>query len=385
MERQEALPKTKLIFERYGEVLNLNTDEVLFQQSDPSDAVYLIVEGGLTVQLNVKGKATPILLNYAMPGEIVGELGAVSGSPRTATLQANQPTTLLRLSMEQCQTLLAETSALAQLLMDAARDHLVFADETRANLGETYHQMQEHLIETEGKKEQLQQVIEMRDELTSMLIHDLRNPLGIIETGLELIAPMGTEVSEKETYKTVISLTQGATKRLRRLIDALLDIVKIEAGKLPLTINTINLSLMLQTLLEEQKPLADNHYATLVSQFPPELIIQGDAELLYRAIVNLVDNAIKFSPINGEIHINGELTETGWVVVSVIDQGPGVPEGERQSVFDRFTASKGGTGLGLTFSKMAIEAHGGQIWVEPGPENRGSVFRFQIPVTPRNH
>jgi signal transduction histidine kinase len=115
-------------------------------------------------------------------------------------------------------------------------------------------------------------------------------------------------------------------------------------------------------------------------------MIIADQGKTSRVLTNLVDNALKFTPTGEQVSITAELSPDGdMMIVKVIDRGPGVPEAYRDKIFDRFTqipkqlGRKRGTGLGLTFCRLAVEAHGGRIWVEPRPEG-GSIFIFSMPV-----
>ena len=110
----------------------------------------------------------------------------------------------------------------------------------------------------------------------------------------------------------------------------------------------------------------------------------ADGEILQRVLVNLLDNALKFTPSGGQVWVEGR-PEDAVVELSVVDTGPGIPPEERERVFEKFTQVRGhemarkGSGLGLTFCQMAVEAQGGRIWIEDGPQGRGSCFTFTIP------
>jgi signal transduction histidine kinase len=157
-------------------------------------------------------------------------------------------------------------------------------------------------------------------------------------------------------------------------------------------IANVDLVELAQEVVDQLAPRAPRH--SLRTSFPPNFpVIQGDADKLRRALFNLVENAVKYSPNGGEILVVGEapstgpFSESGWVVVRVIDHGIGIPPGEEEHIFERFhradtrlSRSTTGFGLGLYITRSIIEAHGGRIWAESPGQGRGSVFSLTLPV-----
>jgi signal transduction histidine kinase len=152
----------------------------------------------------------------------------------------------------------------------------------------------------------------------------------------------------------------------------------------------VDLVELAQEVVDQLSPRAPRH--SLRTSFPPNFpLVQGDADKLRRALFNLVENAVKYSPSGGEVLVVGELLRTGggeqWVLVRVIDQGIGIPPGEEERIFERFhradtrlSRTTAGVGLGLYITRSIVEAHGGRIWAESSGLGRGSIFSLTLPV-----
>ncbi|MBN2007384.1 MAG: cyclic nucleotide-binding domain-containing protein [Anaerolineae bacterium] len=390
MFHQMIPPEIQEVIKTCGETISLQSGETLFRQGDSSDAVYLVLVGKLSVQTQEKTNIPSVLLNYIMPGELAGEIGAITGWVRTATLVADRPTTLVRLSQKQLQEVLRKAPTLAKLIMSTTSSHLVSADAERANLGRSYQQMRMRVCTLDEEKEQLLELLRLREEMEAMLVHDLRNPINVLQTGLTLLAPIAQETEDQETARTIIELMEGSLKRMLHLTDMLLDITQMEAGKANLCLTEFNMTALLSTLLNEQTPQFKEKNITLVGEFPLEMMLIADRDVLARVLVNLLDNAFKFTPDGGRVILGAALNNEHWIEVTISDSGPGIPPEERERVFEKFTQLKSvdrpprrrGSGLGLTFCRMAIEAHGGRIWIESGPNDIGSTFKFKLPCAP---
>ena len=223
---------------------------------------------------------------------------------------------------------------------------------------------------------------QLRADLTSMIFHDLRSPLGNIISSLEV---MKTSIEEDyELLAPVISVAQRSSRRLSRLIDSLLDIGLLEKGKAVLFKTFIPLYVLLGEAVEEVIPTAEAKGHTLSIEDEKEIPkLEIDVDMIRRVLINLVENAVKFTPSGGKISI--AIEDLGdRVQVRVKDTGAGIDPADQPRIFDKFARveRKGrtkGLGLGLAFCRLAIEAHGGEIWVESEPDH-GSTFFFTLPV-----
>jgi signal transduction histidine kinase len=223
----------------------------------------------------------------------------------------------------------------------------------------------------------------MQSSFVSIVSHELQTPVSIIKGYAGTLARPDGPWS-RDTVIRVAHTIEEECDRLYRLISDLLDISRIQAGRVAMTIGDVDLPELAETLAERSRPRAPAHQ--FATDFPPEFpIIRGDREKLRQALGNLIDNAIKYSPAGGTITLGGRI-EGERVVVFVRDQGIGIPRDEHHRVFDRFhrvdtslSRSTQGVGLGLYICQVIVEAHGGQIWVESAGTGQGSTFFIRLP------
>ncbi|MBI3761814.1 MAG: GAF domain-containing protein [Chloroflexi bacterium] len=237
-----------------------------------------------------------------------------------------------------------------------------------------------------------------REDLSNMIVHDLRSPLTAILGSVELIREYLPPFDDQTIIMQALEVSSRSTKKLLNLVNSLLDISRMETGDVSLNRRVTQLQALVQDVLADLGPLADEQGIKLLARVPtgiPSLSI--DDEKVGRIFTNLIDNALKFTPPGGEVIIeaqiegdhppNGDLPPSGgnFVTCQVADSGPGIPDDYRDRIFESFVQVPGqsgrrkGTGLGLAFCKLAVEAHGGRIWVSSRPEG-GSVFNFTLPV-----
>ncbi|MFZ4437335.1 MAG: hybrid sensor histidine kinase/response regulator [Syntrophales bacterium] len=229
--------------------------------------------------------------------------------------------------------------------------------------------------------DKLRELETLRDSLVHMIVHDMRSPLSLILGNLELVE---METVPKEAADC-INRALSSTKALLQMVSTLLDISKMEAGEITLDVSAVDIKELASETIRMVEPVKGRRKLTLTS---PKAIgeIQGDADLIRRLLQNLIGNALKFTnKETGTIAVRIESAEEEKVRVSVVDNGPGIPLEYRDKVFDKFcqvAARKQGqvhsTGLGLTFCKLAVEAHGGRIGLE-SKLGKGSTFWFELP------
>jgi signal transduction histidine kinase len=238
--------------------------------------------------------------------------------------------------------------------------------------------------------QQLHAAESLRDDLTHMIVHDLRTPLTALLNGVRLIKFVG-ELNEKQQDVFHLSVRSGNT--LLKMINDLLDVSKMESGPLPLEYAHVSTITLLNNAMQQVQALATSKGLTLTSEVAPGLpAFLADEDKMLRTLVNLLSNAIKFTPQGGFISLSARLAEDEQgIVFAVSDTGEGIPQSELEHVFDKFaqvetriSGRKMSTGLGLTFCKLTVEAHGGRIWIE-SEVGKGSTFLFCIPIEPRTH
>lgn len=174
------------LFQEHGAEEILEAGQVLFLQGAASDAVYYVVSGSLDVYAGYGGDH-PVLLNHVELGHLVGELGAITQSPRSATLVATTRVVLSRISTEHFRGLLANALSLVETMLSSTRGYVISADTARIDLGNTFQQVQKRVNVLGEEKKQLEELLRLRDELESMVVHDLRNPLNTVTLVLDLL------------------------------------------------------------------------------------------------------------------------------------------------------------------------------------------------------
>lgn len=222
-----------------------------------------------------------------------------------------------------------------------------------------------------------QQALEaQRENLIHMMVHDMRSPLSGMLGYLSLLEMFSSAWPPK--HQTYLQRCQESTDALIKMISTILDIHKMESGEMPLNRTSVDLKAIAAKAAETLGGMALNNAVEIRCETPVEL--EADGDMLLRLIENLLGNALKFSPDGAPIVI--QLTQSDTQVrVGIIDQGPGVPAEMHSRIFDKFgqvEARKHSTGLGLTFCKLAVEAHKGQIGVE-STVGEGSTFWFTLP------
>jgi signal transduction histidine kinase len=238
--------------------------------------------------------------------------------------------------------------------------------------------------EIEEKGRQLEIAGKHKSEFLANMSHELRTPLNAILGYTQLILDkIYGDVPEK--IREVLERLEKNGVHLLGLINNVLDLSKIEAGRLSLSLNDYSMEEVVQTVFTAVESLAAEKNLALKVTVPRSLTAgRGDGQRIAQVLLNLVGNAIKFTE-EGEVRVD-VTTSNGNFLVSVSDTGPGLSEADQQKIFEEFnqadnssTRKKGGTGLGLSIARRITEMHGGQIWVESSL-GKGSTFRFTVPV-----
>lgn len=224
------------------------------------------------------------------------------------------------------------------------------------------------------QRDHLQRLELQKEQFVAYLVHDFKNPVNAIDLHAQAIARNAADAARVKSGATKI---KDETRALLRMITNLLDISKGDAGSLAPVRSPIDARELMQSAIEELSVRATSAGIRLESEVSAT-VINADSDLMRRVLANLIDNAIRHSPEDGEIRVVAE-EKADCVEMSVRDSGRGVPEAQREAAFERFQSTGDNTnrGLGLAFCKIAVEAHGGKIWIEDG--SPGAVFRVRIP------
>ena len=240
-----------------------------------------------------------------------------------------------------------------------------------------------------AKNAELKELEKIRDGLVHMIVHDLRNPIGAISASLQLL--LGEKLNLIAPQQERIQQSLYFCQDLNRMIQTLLDINKIEEGKLQLKRQMTNVVELIEESLRRFHPTVEQRKISLCLSRTEDIpLVPIDQEIIKRVIVNLVDNAIRYTAKEGKVEVTANFSpERGGLCLSVRDNGIGLPKEYHQKIFDKFEQVQlkkdgyrgGSSGLGLTFCKMAVESHGGKIWVESEGLSKGCTFHILIPAS----
>jgi signal transduction histidine kinase len=237
---------------------------------------------------------------------------------------------------------------------------------------EVYARIQTHLL--------LHRLEKLRLDLTHMVVHDLRNPLTVICYFLDLLEMDEGQNLSASARKLVPSVRRCA-EELRNMISSILDVSKMEAGEMALHRELCDLNVLIRDVVDSTQPLPDDRSVTF-EDAGSVLTVRVDSGLIRRVFQNLLSNALKYTPMGGVVRIvaHANLAE---IRVAITDMGRGIAPEYHQQIFEKFGQvevgnNRQGTGLGLTFCKMAVEAHGGHIGVE-SEVGKGSTFWITLP------
>jgi signal transduction histidine kinase len=230
-----------------------------------------------------------------------------------------------------------------------------------------------------------QDAITARDDVLGTVAHDLGNPLSVISIVCRSLLNKGPDAFGADT-RELIEGTYESSVRMGRLIDDLLDVSRIDAVGLQLHQEPLDPRAFLHSVANRVRPLAENKRISLNVQLDGDLPwISADGDRLAQVMWNLLGNAMKFTPEDGSVRITGA-HDADSLRISVIDNGPGIPDEIRRTLFDRFARGRGkrrGVGLGLAISKGIVEAHGGRIWAD-SRVGEGCAIHFTLPASSRS-
>ena len=226
---------------------------------------------------------------------------------------------------------------------------------------------------------------DLRNDLMSMVYHDLRAPLANVISSLDMLSGLIND-GDDEDVQSIMKVAFHSTTRIERMINTLLDINRLESGQEIVNQRAVDMASLVADAIKEIEQLTDSRNQKLIVQLPKEEKLAPvwiDGEMILRVLINMLENAAKFSPAEGQITIHAHAEDT-WIEVCVQDTGPAIPVSEQERIFNKFTRLRGksklsGLGIGLAFCRLAIEGHGGRIWVE-SKKDKGNTFFFTLPV-----
>ena len=367
----------------------LDAAECRILRLDPrSGALRLLEESGVeTVYLAEEGGAIEHVLRHEAPWY---DDEGLSEKTRETLLWSRPPEALATLPLF-CGTVLFGCVLVAvhirrrfspddRLLLQAVADAFALALQ-RAELQRQLDEERMRRIDLERRQRSGE---ESSSQLMSLVAHEIRTPLTAIKAYTETL--IGTLSDPHTPRQRFLSIINDECDRLSRLVADILDLSRLEAGQRPLRLARVDVANLARDVIESLGPLAHARQIEVTVESEPEaLVVEADSDLLRRLFVNLVSNAVKFSPPQGRARILARAGGDEWTGV-VEDHGPGISPEDMPHVFERFfrgqrAAEKPteGTGLGLAISRGIVELHGGRMWVE-SPAEGGSRFCFTLPM-----
>ncbi len=288
-------------------------------------------------------------------------------------------------------TLAADTTTRRQFDVKTARG-TVYLDEIGQPVVDAHNRAVGWLLVLRDVTEE-KLLADYRDEITSMVVHDLRGPLASIISGIYLAQEELETLDENDFIRRTLKLSSDSANSLMLLVESLLDVARLEAREMPLRIEATPVPPLVERAVEALDATLQQTRVVLKQDIPTSLRpVDADIDVIVRVLINLLDNAIRHTPPGQEILVQAEPgVNPEEVLIRVADSGRGIAVEDRERIFERFKQASGGstgsgrrcTGLGLTFVKLAIEAHGGRIWVEDENPLGGASFAFTLPITNR--
>jgi len=249
--------------------------------------------------------------------------------------------------------------------------------------GRLVSELSEQKAAIERQNEELRRLNDLKNTFLGIAAHDLRNPIGAIQTSIGLLVDPAFGISEAERA-SLLERMGRYTRHMLALLNDLLEVTQIESGKLSLNLEPVHLRGFLDEAVQQQAMLAAPKGTRVLLQAVPEGTVVVDPLRLRQVVDNLISNAVKFSPPGSTVRVSAERILAGWQV-NVQDEGPGITEQDRNRLFQDFarlsakaTGGEKSTGLGLAISRRVVEAHGGRIGVNSEP-GHGATFWFMLP------
>ncbi len=358
--------------------------EIVFKEGDLGDAMYIIWSGRAAV---VKDDfQSPTILGYRGVGEIIGEMALLEDQPRSASIVALESLRALKIRREDFEKLLASNPTMGLSILGTLSARLRAADNARKSSSQTETHLIRQVSELQTEKQQLLELERLRQDTIDLIVHDLRHPISSIFGAIKILEMVLPE-DILEANKQLLNIANANCDNLQLMVDSLLDGARMEAGDTRLKLSTIDLPNLIKNAISKTGIITDMENISVAFTPPKEVpAIAADEEKLSRVMSNLLNNAIKYTPAGGQVTVTIE-SQNGQVQVSINDTGPGILPKDRERIFERFAQLSGdqprvtGFGLGLAFCRLAIETHGGKIWVEDGENDIGSRFAFTLPVS----
>lgn len=356
--------------------IEYNSGDIIFEEGSQADRFYIVADGAVEVWKDYKLPDKDLLALHEQ-GHLFGEMALIDELPRSATVLAKEPTRLFYIGRDDFHTIIRDNSKIAISILKSVSDMVrksndYFVDNLRERARE--------LEKTNQALREAQEELLLKDRLStlgkfsSLILHDIRNPLSILRSMAEMIVLNSSERKKVErNAKKIIS----EADRLNQIASELLDYSR---GEIRLNMSIVNLDSFFKRLLEAVEEKFQARDITVTTEISVSEPVIMDEQRMFRVFFNLADNARKAMPQGGKFSIKAFKTDQ-TIKVEVADTGIGMDLSIQKKIFDPFFSysDQGGTGLGMSIVKSIIEAHHGTLFVS-SKLNGGTTFRVTLPL-----
>lgn len=349
---------------------------VLFHQGDPGDRVYTIWSGRLRIQLE-RQLPEPVVLRDCYPGDMVGEMSLVDNRPRSATVLVAEDSRLISLSRADFQKLVTGSPEVAFELLAALSHRLRSSEDYLLSAARQPPAPTPEAAPADGGPTDL--TFAMQWQGVSHLFEEIATAADDLVGQIEAMQKRGPSGALADS----LGLMHSSASRIARHIDPIELIARLDRfGEGQLALTSAMVGGLSERAVARLVPKANAYNVRLAIRVEPGIpLLTGDNDLLEMVVTELCENAMRYSPPNGQIEVRVE-PEGRDILVSVTDHGTGVPEDRREVIFEPFVRGPNDerrAGLGLALCRAVVEAHSGRIWVEETPGG-GATFKFQLPA-----
>ncbi len=354
--------------------VNLRRGEILFKEGDPGNAMYIIIKGKVNV---VKGGE---IITTLKAGDFFGEMALIEEKPRSADIIAVSTTQILQINKENFEKFLMKNPLVAFRMMKILSQRLRATDiamienlkKKNIELQKAYEElkkMQDELI----KRERLSSI----GMLTSRIVHDFKNPIGVIKNCTQLLLEKNIPQDFRERLCKMIE------KETDYMLSLVIDLLELSKGQLSIKLKPVRIEDILKECLEEVHETLRKRNIKKEVNFMFNESILADPQRLKRGLSNIIWNAVEAMESGGKLFVATKKSDKGIEII-IKDTGKGIPENMLNKVFEPFftMGKEKGTGLGMTIAKSVIDAHDGQISIK-SKEGRGTTIRIFLPFIPQ--
>jgi signal transduction histidine kinase len=362
--------------------------EYIFRLGDPADTVFWISAGRVAL-LKESRTEEPKLLGYRSTGEILGEASLTGEEMHTEWALTVEPVETLAIGCDAFWKLLDDDPVFRREMFSELVHRLMATDESHLRAVAHETDLFDRVSSLSDENVRMAELMQLRNDTTHFIIHDLRNPLNMINSAVGMLDSYSTGAADEET-RTLILVARRGVQRMLSLVDTLLDVDRLEGGA-ALDLEPLSIGRVVDEVYQRIQPLAAVSDIAMTLELPKKPLpdVMADRQSLDRVITNLVDNALKFTLPESQVALSA-WHDDSQVYVAVDDQGTGIAPEQRIRIFERFAQLEAGPegrrgfGLGLAYCRSAIAAHDGKIWVEDAPGGVGMRFMFSLPIIPAN-